>query len=53
MADGDVKAYNFNTGDNPALVGTSRARIKNILVYGTSRHCFDLEEWNRYWNHSS
>ncbi len=36
MADGDVKAYNFNTGDAPALVGTSRARIKNILVYGTA-----------------
>ena len=36
MADGDVKAYNFNTGDTPALIGPSRSRIKNILVYGTN-----------------
>lgn len=36
MADGDVKAFNFNTGDTPALIGPSRSRIKNILVYGTN-----------------
>ena len=36
MADVDVKAYNFNTGDTPALIGPSRSRIKNILVYGTN-----------------
>ena len=36
MADGDVKAYFFNTGDTPALIGRSRSRIKNILVYGTN-----------------
>ena len=36
MADGDVKAYNFNTGDTPALIGPSSSRIKNILVYGTN-----------------
>ena len=36
MADGDIKAYNFNTGDTPALIGPSRSRIKNILVYGTN-----------------
>tara|TARA_R110001592_G_scaffold24143_2_gene93678 strand:- start:12649 stop:12933 length:285 start_codon:yes stop_codon:yes gene_type:complete len=36
MADGDIRAFNFNTGDTAALIGPSRSRIKNILVYGTA-----------------
>jgi hypothetical protein len=43
MAGYDVKAYNVDTaGFSAGLVGPSRSRIKNIIVYGTNVTTFTL-----------
>lgn len=33
---GPVKAYNFDQGDTAAIVGPSRSRIRQIVIYGAA-----------------
>lgn len=45
MAGFEVKAYNVSTsGFTPGLVGPGRARIRNILVYGTAVTAFTIKD---------
>ena len=32
----DVKAFNHDQGDDPAVVGPTRSRIRQILIFGNS-----------------
>ena len=40
----DVKAFNHDQGDDAAVVGPSRSRIRQILVFGNS-----AGHANRWW----
>ena len=40
---GPVKAYNFAQGDSAAVVGPSRSRLRQVVIYGAAAGAFTLK----------
>ena len=40
----DVKAFNHDQGDDAAVVGPSRSRIRQILVFGNSAGALTIKD---------
>ena len=42
----DVKAFNHDQGDSAAVVGPSRSRIRQILIFGNSAGALTITDGN-------
>ena len=42
----DVKAFNHDQGDSAAVVGPSRSRIRQILIFGNSSGALTITDGN-------
>ena len=40
----DVKAFNFNQGDSAAVVGPSRTRIRQVVIFGNAAGAVTIKD---------
>jgi hypothetical protein len=40
---GPVKAFNFDQGDTPAIVGPARSRIRQVVMFGSAAGAFTIK----------
>ena len=42
----DVKAFNFNQGDSAAVLGPSRSRIRQVVIFGNAAGVLTIKDGN-------
>ena len=40
----DVKAFNFNQGDSAAVLGPSRSRIRQVVIFGNAAGALTIKD---------
>ena len=40
----DVKAFNFNQGDSSAVLGPSRSRIRQVVIFGNAAGVLTIKD---------